>query len=548
MELKYRIAKLTSNLGDVVDLDDAGITCIVGPNNVGKSKLLREIRRFLVAVDDDQQVVLKSVEVSEPLINQLGVEKFSAFHARTWTPDSDPDFIAWLEDHSGAYGPDYQGVVKYTPKGGGSSVTSTTFFHGISTERLSPEVAPFFLNDSSVGMGSLSGSFHSMDGGGENDATFMAIIHRSHDRAEAEISSVFHEVFGEPLVYDQATGFYGLRLGAVDKSLMVDGRFTEAYTEAMRRLPKLAIQGNGMQSFVGPVAALLLGGAQVLLLDEPETYLHPPQARALGRIIGRESGTRDRQVIVVTHDRDLVVGLLESKAPLRFVRIAREGAGNRLSQVRTDDVEWIWNSAVLRYSNILSGLFYRKVIACESDADCRFYGAVLDELLESSEIHRSANETLFIPSVGKSGIESRVRALAKLHVSVSVIADFDLLLDEPQRIKGILGALGESWDAEDSTDFNLIKQDIIDNNIRDTAKKSGISVLSPGRASAAAMRFLERLEARGVHIVRTGEMESFDKTISQQKEAWVDRALENGLHRRAGEHREMVKRAATVRR
>jgi ABC-type enterochelin transport system ATPase subunit len=543
VDLKYRIASLTSNLGDVIELDAAGVTCIVGPNNVGKSKMLREIRRFLVAADDDHPVVLQSVQTLRPLIDQLGPEKVAAYRAHAFTPENDPDLAAWLMANAGTYGPDYRGVVTYTPKGGGSQVTPAEFFSGISGDRVQPNVAPFFLNDSSVGVGQLSSSFQPMGGEGELDASYMATLHRSRE-AEEQISAVFYEVFGENLIYDQATGFYGLRLGDVDTSLVVHGRFTDAYTTAMRHLPKLSRQGNGMQSFMGPVAALVLGGAQVLLLDEPETYLHPPQARALGRIIGREASQRDRQVIAVTHDRDFVVGLMESNAPLRFVRIAREGNGNRLSQVRTDDVNWIWNSAVLRYSNVLSGLFYRRVIACESDADCRFYGAVLDDLLESSEVERSANETLFVPSVGKSGIESRVRALAKLHVSIGVILDFDVLADEPRSLKRIVEALGKAWDTDDLHDFNLVKQDIVDRGLRDAVKLAGVSVLSPGRVSAAATRLLDRLNERGVYVVRAGEMESFDKTIAHQKEGWVDRALEGGLHRAAGEHRQLVKLAA----
>lgn len=64
MSLRLRITSLTSSGGETVQLSPDGITCIVGGNNVGKSRILREIASNLL--DPNQPgAVLSSLEVDK---------------------------------------------------------------------------------------------------------------------------------------------------------------------------------------------------------------------------------------------------------------------------------------------------------------------------------------------------------------------------------------------------------------------------------------------------------------------------------------------------
>ncbi len=445
-------------------------------------------------------------------------------------PDAVPaEIVLWLETYSGAHGLDENGRRRFSARGTNRPIGAREFTMHVQSTRLTSAVAPFFLVNQTTSGGSQITGKYIADDEGEFNASFLAMIHRSREK-ESEVSQLFFEAFGETLVYDGATGAQALRLGQAETSLLADGRFTDAYTAHMRGLRKLQDQGSGMQAYMAAITPLAMGSAQVHLYDEPETYLHPPQARALGRQMGRLAASRNLQILAVTHDRDFVVGLLESGADLSFVRVSREGTGNRLRHVATSQVRHIWESGVLRYSGALAGLFYQRVIVCESESDCRFYSAVLDGLVEDGTLARPEGEALFVGAGGKTGASKRVEALAMLHVNISVVVDFDILNDHPGVLRTLLRALGEDWTDEDVRDFNVLKQHITDNNLKGEVKTSGLSSIDDDDVRGRATALIGRLKSRGVFIVPVGQLESFDKSTTLEKEPWVDEVLEQGRH------------------
>jgi hypothetical protein len=176
-----------------------------------------------------------------------------------------------------------------------------------------------------------------------------------------------------------------------------------------------------MRSFIGVMLAVVTGSHPVMLIDEPEAFLHPPQARLLGRRLASEA--RDVQVLVATHSIDFLLGLLQSEAPnLTVVRLTRTGDVNAVRVLAHDQIGQLWGDPLLASSRILDGLFHRGVVLCEGDADARYYGAVLD----SADADR-AHDLLFTHCGGKARMPMVIRALSSLDVPVAAIADFDVL-------------------------------------------------------------------------------------------------------------------------
>ena len=65
-----------------------------------------------------------------------------------------------------------------------------------------------------------------------------------------------------------------------------------------------------MRSYASVILHLLAPiTPSILLLDEPEAFLHPPQARLLGEIIAAERPSR-AQLVVATHSPDVLHGLM----------------------------------------------------------------------------------------------------------------------------------------------------------------------------------------------------------------------------------------------
>ena len=302
-----------------------------------------------------------------------------------------------------------------------------------------------------------------------------------------------------------------------------------------------------------------------MLVDEPEAFLHPPQARSLARQI-IELKSAQSQVFVATHDSNIVRGLLEaaSEDGLTIVRIQRSGERNPVAILGNQDVKRLWDNPSLRYSNALDGLFHTGVVVCESDGDCRLYESVMDELDSDG-----APDLLFTHGGGIARVPTLVSAFKSVGTPTAAIVDIDIL-QEDTRLEGIVSALrihwDPIWDGQLATIRNAANQrstlppigsakrdiakafgDSSENDPLDTEtqtkiraavkgatgwaimKKAGSALLS-GDAFTAWENLAERFAAAGLFIV-PGELESWFPEVSGHGPSYVSDVHEAGLHR-----------------
>ena len=182
-----------------------------------------------------------------------------------------------------------------------------------------------------------------------------------------------------------------------------------------------------MRSFASVILHMLAPiTPSVLLLDEPEAFLHPPQARLLGEMIANEKQSR-AQLFLATHSPDVLQGLI-NVAPqhLRVLRMQRNGNVNRIKELDKELVKEISVDPLMKYSSVMSGVFHERVIICEADADCMFYSSLLD----LSEVHGERQpDVLFVHANGKDRMSALAKTLVALDVPVDVVADIDILND-----------------------------------------------------------------------------------------------------------------------
>jgi len=166
----------------------------------------------------------------------------------------------------------------------------------------------------------------------------------------------------------------------------------------------------------------------------------------------------DKQLIIATHSTDIIRGVLESPGiRIKVIRLRREDNKNIARELSHEDIEEVWADPVLRYSNILDGLFYERVVVCESDGDCRFYQAIADSLREKDD-HGFLRDVMFAQAGGKGGIPKLVRALRKLEVPVIAVVDFDLLRERSD-VSNILSALGGEMQSI-RANYDAVRQNI----------------------------------------------------------------------------------------
>ena len=147
---------------------------------------------------------------------------------------------------------------------------------------------------------------------------------------------------GNPVVLDDAVAdaFPGSSISVLN----LEGRFEIAmHQHGLLRPLKAAELSDGTLRYLLWIAALLTPRPPgLLVLNEPETSLHPDLLPALGRLIA--SAAERSQVLVVTHASKLI-GVLEEQAECNSIRLEKEFGETRIVGAgKFDQPLWRWAS------------------------------------------------------------------------------------------------------------------------------------------------------------------------------------------------------------
>ncbi|BAC18260.1 hypothetical protein [Corynebacterium efficiens YS-314] len=373
----------------------------------------------------------------------------------------------------------------------------------------------------------------------------VSCIQSVHASAESfqKVSTYFKMIFGEDISFYDQYGKLGFILGS---PLEGGSRYGEALNKAtvqyQERQPKIWNQGLGMRSVLGLLLRIFAGDKKVILCDEPEAFLHPPQAARLGTVLAEVAKELKKQIFVATHDRNLLNGLTASGAGnVHVQRLARTEAGFTSQAVPSEALRGARAKSLIRYTPLLDSLFSSATILVENEQDAYFLSEAISHVIEkeSPEVNISIDDFLFIGTGGKDLLGKIAKILESMHSNVIIACDFDILTQKGQ-FKSLLKEIGE-WDDEiDASYENLVN--VARKNpeysaqnaesILKTFKNSGIRSPLPTFNEAGA-EFLRKMDAVGVCINQVGELEDFDKATLKKlgakgKPLWPHNAIEAG--------------------
>ena len=546
---RFGVSEVTFSDGTKVSLPESGVLLLVGPNNAGKSAALRDAVALITVRPRDRSPTraVTAVEVS-----------------RDGTAE---DFQAWLEANAfsvqRAEGPARK-VLYYQRPSANQNWNALRQEWDSETETF-PNAASFFVFYASaeqrLGLVGEAGTYDPMT---EAPSQPLQALF-ANPELEQSLSTTCFEAFGTGLTLARVWGSnLRLHLGETSEEATIPA--SAGYIQALQGMPLLQEQGDGMRSFMGLMLAIVTAQFPIIVVDEPEAFLHPPQARLLGRKLATDT-PEGTQVFVATHDSEILQGLLApSDASVTVVRLVRDGAVNKTSVLRPEELREIWKDPLLRYSNVLDGLFHRGVIVSESDADSRYYSAVLDAQRERDA--EAPHDLLFTQSGGKDRLPVVIGALRALDIPVATIADFDVLRDK-QLLKRIVERMGGDW-SRFKSDWEVLsgaaaqlgaapllasvksgikarlEQEPGPNLSRDAAdairtmtkvndswtrlKSGGLSMIPQGDASARAKALVDGLAEIGLFVVDVGELERWEPDIVGHGPSWVGAAIQAGRH------------------
>ena len=355
---RVTIKTLTFSGGDKFDMAENGVLVIVGPNNAGKSAALLNILHSLT-------LAATTPDICRPEFEMVG--SWDDLEAQL-RPHLKPD--RGVDPHYAGPQFDFHGpsARNWWTKKKGLNVLGGYF--------------ALLLDTASRLSACNAVPCHAV--GRVNAANAFQVLYEDPE-LQQRVSDVFKVVFDTGLAFNPLPGSeISLHVGEQPTPAKGEAVNSKPYLRKVLGLPRLDQQGDGMKSFAAMLLAVKVFPRQIMLIDEPEAFLHPPQERRIGKVLAEER-PKTSQVVVATHSEDVIQGLLAS-APKRvsIVRLTREGSVNHAKLLPNEKVVNLWKSPILRYSNILSGLFHEGVVITESDGDCRFFDAVQEVLPTSA--------------------------------------------------------------------------------------------------------------------------------------------------------------------
>ncbi len=514
------VNKLIFNDGTSIDVASNDIVVFVGPNNMGKSQSLRDLFNSISRDKGSIVVIDVGVEYHNPQNIKEVIENYSLK-----TP------LGSIFSYSGYH---------YT--------IHSSFISGFGDKRyVNDGIRNFLVSMVNTEDRLTTSAPKEMVNPGDARAYPLQYVVDPENRRR--LSDIFEKVFSKK-IFCEDRGSRMLTLHVGDE-IVFDGKglspqeVSDEFYRRMESLPKVHEQGDGIRSLVGLLLNLMMPNYTVFLIDEPEAFLHPPQARVLGENLSGLLG--ERQAFISTHSIDLIKGLLDTAGQkVKIIRLTRDGAINRAHYLTPAVLKAIWDDPLMRHSNLLDGLFYPHTILCESDSDCQLYSAMLSHIKEEQNTYSDA---LFTLCNGKGRMKPISKLLRSLGIDYRIVPDIDFFNDEGL-VKAVYENCGGAW-ADIENDYNILYDamnqpdgtmapDVFTQAVRqminergwkemtkphakrlgrdiptllenqwDKLKHKGIEFIQEPVVKEAIGRLIQRMNSVGIFPVKNGELESF---------------------------------------
>ena len=330
------------------------------------------------------------------------------------------------------------------------------------------------------------------------------------DAKRLALRQTMSEAFGTHLVVDP-TNLGQLRL-RLSSTAPVDHRQERGIDDDSVRFHGAALPieqaSDGVRAFAGIMLEVTAGDPKVILIDEPEAFLHPALAFKLGKEIARSTSGSEKRLFVSTHSPQFVMGCIQSGAPVNIVRLTYRAGVATARVLPSTELVKLMRNPLLRSTGLLSGLFYEFVVVTESDADRAFYQEINERLL-ANRPDDGIPSCLFLNAQNKQTVQMLIRPLRQLGIPAAAVVDVDVVKDGGQTWTDLLsGAHIPSATHQSLASLRSAIKTLFDISDKDMKRDGGIDILS-GTDKEAANNLFDQLADYGVFVVRGGELESW---------------------------------------
>ena len=479
------------------EIDVTPVTVFVGPNNSGKSKVLAELRQYCITGQKDATAVV----LDEAAIVGIAAEAVEdAIGHITLQPNPGE---AMNVDHIlvGARGERMQ-----------VPLTNLRQLLNNPTQGIL-QFCQWFLKFSTILLDGRNRIHlvNSQSGGDlqQQPLTSFQLLFRD-DAKRLEVRRIVHEAFGTHFVLDAThLGHLRIRLSARAPNEHIEERGIHAEAVEFHKAAQLIdAASDGVKAFTGIVTEVLAGDPRVILIDEPEAFLHPSLAAKLGSELARAASSSAKRVFVSTHSPTFVMGCVQSGVPINIVRLTYRSGVATARVLPSEDILRLMRNPLLRSTGVLSGLFYEFVIVTESDSDRAFYQEINERLLRFKPEWGIPN-CLFINAQNKQTVHTIIRPLRELGIPAAGIVDIDVLKEGGTVWSSLMsGAFVPELSHPALATSRLSVKQAMEATGKEMKRDGGTAILAPAEREAAE-NLLEQLKEYGIMVVPGGELESW---------------------------------------
>ncbi len=475
------------------------ITVFVGPNNSGKSKLLLEIEDFCKRGKiNTKDVILTDLVFSDIKDKEAEIQK----HTLT------PSINETLAPNQIIFG---NSNVR-------NKINKDQLYQFLSDIKTYKEYFCSYylsLNTLRLGGGNRINLIIEQGGGdlqGQPQNILQVLFQNNIKRQE--VRRIIYDAFKKYFVIDP-TKLGKLRIRLSDKPPTDDIQERGIHQDAVdfhNKALDINLASDGVKAFTGIITTIIAGDPKVILIDEPEAFLHPSLASNLGKEVSNSVNGSFKNLFVSTHSANFLMGCIQSGVPINIIRLTYSNNSPTARILPSEKVLKLMRHPLLRSTGVLNGLFYEYVIVTEGDADRAFYQEINERLL-AFEPNKGIPNCLFLNAQNKQTIHEIVRPLREMGIPCAAIVDVDVVKEGGTVWTNLMSSANmPSFTIQSTgTSRGQIKSAFDAKGIN-FKTKGGVDVLD-SQEKEACNNLFDQLDEYGIFAVRKGELESWLKSL-----------------------------------
>lgn len=474
------------------------ITIFIGPNNSGKSLALREIEKYIQNGKAANYLIIEEILPR----NFSEIELGQALEKNKISPNQD-EHIPNEHIKFGKFN---------ISKGNVERIINPKNILKNNQSSINPQfILNQFVNYYTARLGGqerlqLISNQSFSDLKSKPNSALMALF--QNNTLRKKVREIIHEAFKKYFVIDP-TNMSQLQIRISDEEPInsTEKGWDEDSVKFHSNAKPISDFSDGVKAFVGLVIAAMAGDDRVLLLDEPEAFLHPSLSNLLGKRLSTIMDERGGNLIVSTHSPHFLMGCLQSGKQLSIVRLTYSDQIPTIRCLEAQSIHTLFRNPLLRSSGVLQSLFHNSVIVTEGNPDRAFYNEINERLLHCCP-EKGIEGTIFLNAENHQTIWSIIKPLREMGIPSAAIVDIDVIQNGGEEFNKLIKAafvpeaVHQSFQSMRKNAHDVLMKHDVD------FKKNGLLKLEKTDRESVLL-FANNLADYGVFFVPNGALESW---------------------------------------